>query len=67
MKRLKLDYRCRLAFLDGAEADSRRRLGRSLSREELERVIQHYPGDDGRPMGPLTREQFPGGEPPRTL
>jgi hypothetical protein len=33
------------AFIDGAEEDSRRRLGRGLTAEELERVLRHYPGD----------------------
>jgi len=28
-----------------AEDDARRRLGRGLTREELERILWHYPGD----------------------
>ena len=39
------DRRLRLEFLAGAEEDSRRRLGRGLSADELARVLQHYPGD----------------------
>jgi hypothetical protein len=37
--------RLRQAFIEGAEEDSRRRLGRGLTTEELERVHWHYPGD----------------------
>jgi len=40
-----LNKRLRQAFLDGAEEDSRRRLGRGLTAEELERVLWRYPGD----------------------
>jgi len=42
-----LNKRLRQAFLDGAEEDSRRRLGRGLTAEELERVLWRYPGDIG--------------------
>jgi hypothetical protein len=45
MKRADLNRRLRLAWLDGAEESSRRRLGRGLTRDELERVLRHYPGD----------------------
>jgi hypothetical protein len=41
----RLNERLRAAFIDGAEEDSRRRLGRGLTREELERVLRRYPGD----------------------
>ena len=41
----RLNRRLRLAFLAGAEEDSRRRLGRGLTDEELERVLWRYPGD----------------------
>ena len=41
----RLNRRLRAAFLAGAEEDSRRRLGRGLTREELERVLRRYPGD----------------------
>lgn len=40
-----LNETLRAAFLAGAEEDSRRRLGRGLTREELERVLRRYPGD----------------------
>jgi hypothetical protein len=43
--RTRLNERLRAAFVAGAEEDSRRRLGRGLSREELERVLLRYPGD----------------------
>jgi hypothetical protein len=42
-----LDRRLREAFFAGAEVDSRRRLGRGLTAEELERVLRRYPGDVG--------------------
>jgi hypothetical protein len=35
----------RAEFLAGAEEDSRRRLGRGLTAEELRRVLRRYPGD----------------------
>ena len=44
-RRARLNQRLRLAFVEGAEEDSRRRPGRGLTREELERVLRHYPGD----------------------
>jgi hypothetical protein len=34
----------RLAFIEGAEEDSRRRLNRPLTAEELRRVLRHFPG-----------------------
>ena len=37
--------RLRAAFLEGAEENSRRRLGRGLTSEELERILWHFPGD----------------------
>jgi hypothetical protein len=52
-KRLaRLNERLRQAFIDGAETDSRRRLGRGLTAEELERVLLHYPGDLGERREP---------------
>jgi len=39
------DKRVREAFIGGAEEDSRRRLGRGLTAEELQRVLRRYPGD----------------------
>jgi hypothetical protein len=41
----RLNRRLRQAFIEGAEEDSRRRLGRGLTGEELVRVLRHYPGD----------------------
>jgi hypothetical protein len=40
-----LNRRLRAAFIAGAEEDSRSRLGRGLSEEELRRVLRRYPGD----------------------
>ena len=44
-RRASLRKRLRAVFIAGAEEDSRRRLGRGLTAEELERVLRHYPGD----------------------
>jgi hypothetical protein len=44
-RRAAINVRLRAAFVRGAEEDSRRRLGRGLTRGELERVLQRYPGD----------------------
>ncbi len=41
----RLNERLRAEFIAGAEEDSRRRLGRGLTPEELERVLRRYPGD----------------------
>jgi hypothetical protein len=43
-RRIRLNPRLRQAFIEGEE-DSRRRLGRGLTAEELERVLRRYPGD----------------------
>ena len=43
-RRARLNQRLRQAFISGAEEDSRRRLDRGLTAEELERVLWHYPG-----------------------
>jgi hypothetical protein len=40
-----LRERLRAEFIAGAEEDSRRRLGRGLTAEELQRVLRRYPGD----------------------
>lgn len=40
-----MNLRLRLEFIAGAEEDSRRRLGRGLTNEELERALRRYPGD----------------------
>jgi hypothetical protein len=44
-RRARLNQRLRQAFIEGAEQDSRRRLGRGLTAEEPERVLRRYPGD----------------------
>ena len=44
-RREDLNRRLRAAFVERAEEDSRRRLERGLSREELEHVLRRYPGD----------------------
>jgi hypothetical protein len=44
-RRERLSKRLRAAFIEGAEEDSRRRLGSGLMGEELERVLCRYPGD----------------------
>jgi len=36
---------CAQRSFEGAEDESRRRLGRGLTRDELERVLRRYPGD----------------------
>ena len=43
-----LNRRLRREFIAGAEEGSRRRLGRGLTADELERVLLRYPGDVGR-------------------
>jgi hypothetical protein len=35
----------RLAFIDAAEEDSRQKLHRPLTADELRRVLRQYPGD----------------------
>jgi hypothetical protein len=37
----------RQTFIEAAEEDARRRFGRSLTDEELTRVLRWYPGDIG--------------------
>ena len=44
-RRSALNRRLLIAFIAGAEEDSRSRLGRGLSEEELRRVLRRYPGD----------------------
>jgi hypothetical protein len=44
-RRANLNRRLRLAFIAGAEERSRETMGRGLSEEELERIIERYPGD----------------------
>jgi hypothetical protein len=40
----RLEERLRAEFVKGAEEESQRRLGRPLTREELERVLRRFPG-----------------------
>ena len=40
-----IDHRGRLAYLDAAEAQSQKTVGRPLTADELERVIKRYPED----------------------
>jgi len=47
VRRARLNQRLRQAFIEGAEEDSWRRLGRGLTAEELERALRRYPGDVG--------------------
>jgi len=44
-RRERVNKRLRQAFIEEAEADSRRRLGRGLTGDELDRVLARYPGD----------------------
>jgi hypothetical protein len=44
-RRARLNQRLRQSFIEGAEVDMRRLLGRGLTAEELERVVRRYPGD----------------------
>jgi hypothetical protein len=48
----RLNQRLRQVLLDGAEEDSRRRLGRGLTAEELEGVMRRYPGGPFDDSGP---------------
>jgi len=45
-RRKRFKERARLEYLAGAEEDWRRKTGRPMTREELERALQRYPGDD---------------------
>jgi hypothetical protein len=51
-RRARLNQRLRQAFIEEAEEDTRRRLGRGLTAEELEWVLWHYPGDLATPRRP---------------
>lgn len=48
-KARKLRARLRLAYLQGAEEWTRRELARSMTVQELEKVISRFPGAGGRP------------------
>jgi hypothetical protein len=43
--RADLNRRLRLAFIAGAEGRSRETVGRGLTDDEFERIIERYPGD----------------------
>lgn len=43
--RADLNRPLRTVWVQGAEEESRRRLGRPLTKDELERVLRRYPGD----------------------
>lgn len=43
--RRRLNVRLRMEWIAGAEEEWRRRTGRSMTAEELERVVRQYPGD----------------------
>jgi hypothetical protein len=47
----RLSERLRLAFIEGAEEEARRGIGRPLTDEKLRSVMRRYPGDwlDQRP------------------
>ena len=44
-RRAELNRRLRLAFVAGADEQSRRAIGRGLTDAELRRVLRRYPGD----------------------
>jgi hypothetical protein len=44
-RRERLRERARAEFVTGAEDDHRRLTGRSMTTEELERVLRRFPGD----------------------
>jgi hypothetical protein len=48
LRRRERGRRLRLAFLEGAEKQSRDGLGRGLTHEELRRVIGRFPGISAR-------------------
>ena len=44
-RRQRFQERARMEYLAGAEQNSRRRLGRGLTEDELKLVLRLYPGD----------------------
>ena len=46
VRRHRLNERLRAEFIAVAEEEWRRRTGRSMTAEEVERVLRRYPGDD---------------------
>ena len=45
LHREQLRIRLRIEWLAGVEEEHRRRTGRPMTADELERVLRHYPGD----------------------
>jgi hypothetical protein len=45
-RRQRFKERARLEYLAGAEEDWRRKTGRPMTTEELERALRRYPGDE---------------------
>ena len=46
-RRQRFKERARAEYMAGAEREWRKRLGRPMTAEELELVLQRYPGDRG--------------------
>jgi hypothetical protein len=44
-RRQRFKDRARMEYIAGAKEDWRRRTGRPMTAEELERVLRRYPGD----------------------
>ena len=44
-RRRRLNERLRAEYIAGAEMEWRKRTGRLMTREELERVLRRFPGD----------------------
>ena len=44
-RRQRFKERARAEYIAGAKDDWRRRMGRPMTAEELERVLRRYPGD----------------------
>ena len=44
-RRRRLNARLRIEWLAGAQEEWRKRTGRPMTVDELERVVQEYPGD----------------------
>ena len=45
-RRQRFKERARLEYLSGAEKEWRKRTGRPMTAEELERALRRYPGDE---------------------
>jgi hypothetical protein len=44
-RRQRFKERARMEYIAGAEEDCRRRMGRPMTAEELERALRRYPGE----------------------